>query len=369
MIFFSIPLKSIRILFFPSTVSASQNRVTNYKTNVMKKTLTLLLTLFTTLSMAQFPQKDLLFHFPFNGNMTDAGPNAITGNIMTTTSGGVTLDADKNNDPNKCYYFSGGYVDMGMNDKLTIGDSSFTFVAWICNTSYSGALSIFANNFGFLGGISIGLKNGVFFAAVGGGTMPNSISVNVVNDDKYRWNDWHHVAVVLNRATKKFCIYVDGVKRPLINDTSYGPYGGTITGNELDFTGLPLNLTSVNTNALGAYLANGRVYQNFLGLMDDVALYKRALSESEVTSIYSGVVGLAELTTEANGRVFLNDADQTVSVKGLVNMAELTVYGLNGTRLATTHATSIHVASLPKGLYILRVNDGSTTFTEKFRKR
>jgi hypothetical protein len=335
----------------------------------MKKTSTLLLVFFSTLSMAQIPQKDLLFYFPFNGNMTDAGPNAITGNIMTTTSGGVTLDADRNNNPNKCYYFGGGYVDMGMNDKLTIGDSSFTFVSWICNTSYSGTFSIFTNNFGFVGGLSVGLKNGVFFTAVGGGTMPNSISVNVVNDDKYRWYDWHHVAVVLNRSTKKFCIYVDGVKRPLINDTSYGPYGGTITGNELDFTGLPLNLTSVNTNALGAYLANGRVYQNFMGLMDDVALYKRALTEIEVTSIYSGVVGLAQHTTNANGRIFLNEAEQTVYIKGLDTKAELTVLGLNGIHLAKTHATSINIATLPKGMYILRVNDGSTVFTEKFRKR
>jgi hypothetical protein len=213
------------------------------------------------------------------------------------------------------------------------------------------------------------LRSGAVFTAVGGGSMPNSISVNVVNDDNYKWYDWHHVAVVLNRATKKFCIYVDGVKKPILNDTSYGPYGGTITGNELDFTGLPLVLTSVNTNALGAYLTNGRVYQNFLGWMDDIALYNRALSQSEITGVFSGTATLHEKPSNTSRRFYQNAMDGTIGIQGLSKNAELTVFDMNGVKVAASIASSINVSSLPKGLYILKVTDGTTTFSEKFNKQ
>jgi hypothetical protein len=334
----------------------------------MKLTITFLFALVTALSFAQIPQNGLIFYLPFNGNITDVGPNANTGNLMTTNSGGVTLDADKSNNPNKCYYFGGGYLDFGINDKLAIGENSFTFVAWFCQTTYSGIYSIFTNNLGFGGGMSIGLKSGAIFTAVGGGTMPNSISVNVVNDGNYRWNDWHHVAVVLDRSTKKFCIYVDGIKKPILNDTSYGPYGGTISGNELDFTGLPLNLTSMNTNAVGAYLANGRVYQNFLGLLDDIALYNRALSQSEITGIFSGTTALRENATNSNKRIFLNSTKEMVCIKGLETNAKLTVFNMNGVMVASSVGQAIHISNLPKGLYLLKVNDGTSTFSEKFTK-
>lgn len=137
----------------------------------MKNTITLLFVLISTLTLAQLPQNGLLFHFPFNGNMTDACPNAVSANLMTINSGSVTLDADKTNNPNMSSYFGGGYLDLGINDKLTLGDNSFSFVGWVCETNYQNVASIFTNNFGFVGGISIGLRNGAFFAAVGGGTM------------------------------------------------------------------------------------------------------------------------------------------------------------------------------------------------------
>lgn len=334
----------------------------------MNVAFTFIFTLFASLAVAQLPQNGLIFYLPFNGNINDAGPNANTGNIMTTTSGGVTLDADKNNNPNKCYYFGGGYLDFGINDKLAVGENSFTFAAWYCATSYLNVASIFTNNLGFGGGISIGLRNGGIYTAVGGGTMPNSISVNVINDDNYRWNDWHHVAVVLDRSTKKFCIYVDGVKKPILNDTSYGPYGGTISGNDLDFTGLPLNLTSMNTNAVGAYLANGRVYQNFLGLLDDIALYNRALSQSEITGIFSGTTALHENAFNSNKRLYLNSTNEMVCIKGLETNAKLTVFDMKGVKVASTIGNSLLISNLPMGIYLLKVNDGTNSFSEKFTK-
>jgi hypothetical protein len=335
----------------------------------MKNAMLLLFALFSTLSIAQVPQNGLLFYFPFNGDMNDAGPNANYGNLITTATGSVVLASDKKYNPTSSCNFTGGYLDFGMNDKMVVGDSSFTFSAWVCATSGNSVNTIFSNNFGFSGGLSIGMKSGNFYAAVCGGTMPNSISVNVVYDENDKWYTWQHIAVVLNRSTKKFCIYVNGVKRTIANDTSYGPYGGSISGNELDFTGLPLNLNSVNTNALGAYIANGRVYQAFLGYMDDVALYNRALSETEITGIYSGTTALHEHTFSPTRKIFLNPTDETVIVNGLDKNAELTVYNMSGVKLATIMAQSIDVSTLPKGIYFLKVDDGSTIFSEKFNKQ
>lgn len=330
----------------------------------MKKTLVhLLFALFTMLATAQLPQKGLLFHFPFNGSVWDVGPNKWYPNIITTKSGGVTLESDRNNSPSSCYSFTGGYIDMGMDEKMAVKDSSFTFLAWVIATSSNGATTIFSNNYGFFWGFSVGMNNGSVYAAVTGGSMPNSISVKVDYDINLMWYDWQHIAVVLNRSTNKFYIYVNGIKRPIANDTSLGPYGGTITGNELDFTGLPLNLTTLNGNVIGAYLAGGKVYQNFLGKIDDIALYNRALTESEISAVYAGSTALHPNTSS---RIFLNLKDGIASIKGLTRDAELTVFDLKGVKVTSSVGQYIHINSLPKGIYFLKINDGNTSFTEKF---
>ena len=335
----------------------------------MKKTLAFLLSL-TILSstFAQLPQKGLIFNFPFNGNINDVGPNKNTGNIITSGAGGITLDADRNNNPASSYFFSGGHLNFGNTDLMSVGDSSFTFSAWYCQTSYKDVATIYSNNYGFAWGMSIGVRNGSVYVAVCGGTMPNSISINVLDDANYKWYDWHHVAVVLDRTTKKCCVYVDGVKKNIANDTSYGPYGGTISGNELDFTGLPLNLTSSGTTAIGAYYVNYKMYQNFVGLLDDIALYNRALSVGEITGIYSGTVSLHESYSHPFYHVSLNLTGEELFVQGVGKTAELTIFDLNGVKIASSNANAIQVSNLSKGLYILRVKEGANVFTEKFSK-
>jgi len=335
----------------------------------MKFAFTLLLAFFTTVSIAQVPQKGLLFHFPFNGNIFDVSPNLLHPNLVTTNTGGIVLASDRNYNPSHCYNFTGGYLDLGMDEKLAVKDSSFTFVAWALLSSYQGVSTIFSNNFGFFWGLSVGMRNGSVYAAVSGGSMPNSISVNVPYDDNIKWNEWQHVAVVLNRSTNKFYIYVNGVKRPIANDTNYGPYGGTITGNELDFTGLPLNMTTLNGNVIGAYLAGGRVYQNFVGHLDDIALYNRALTENEITGIFSGTTALHKNSSNFSRQIYQNAVDGTIGIQGISKNAELTVFDLKGVKVASSMTSSMNVSTLPKGLYILKVTDGTTSFSEKFNKQ
>lgn len=88
-------------------------------------------------------------------------------------------------------------------------------------------------------------------------------STNVVFDDT-----WHHVALVDDRGSQK--VYVDGVLDPV--SFNYTP-AGTFT---------------VNTLTIGSLVRTTVATGNILnGLIDEVALWERALSQAEVQDVYN----------------------------------------------------------------------------------
>ena len=84
-------------------------------------------------------------------------------------------------------------------------------------------------------------------------------------------SQWHHAVGVYNATTGRVQLYVDG---DLI---------GTSTGS----------VTNVGTNDLPLRIGGGgTTIRNFKGLIDEVAMYNRTLSETEIEAIASnGLVG------------------------------------------------------------------------------
>jgi parallel beta-helix repeat protein len=198
-----------------------------------------------------------------NDGMLVNGPTWTTGQL------GSALDFDGVDD----------YVDIGLyNYGPEIG---FTWSAWI-NTDNSEQLDqcIFDHSDGantedmrlVINDSIVSCTGFVFLVDPSGGTRPLN--------DKVCWNPvagvqsrmWYHVVGVMDYASMKIQLYVDGVKK-----------------GESDWSGTPIN-RAMNGSIGNLNVSHSRPFF-FNGLIDEVAIYNQALSDEEVQRIYQNSAG------------------------------------------------------------------------------
>ncbi len=95
-------------------------------------------------------------------------------------------------------------------------------------------------------------------------------------------NQWYHIAGTYTEGSDTFTIYVDGIQQAQASAAGYPP------------TGTAPFLIGVDPSTAGT---------NFNGIIDDVRIYNRALSPSEVEVIAKGRLKYDSLTTPGNGLV------------------------------------------------------------------
>jgi len=162
------------------------------------------------------------------------------------------------------------YVEVPVSKGLQ-SQSALTLEAWIKCNSKSTAGAIIAKddttnrvfNLTVLESSS-GSANKVIFNIYSGGSAQSVTSTSVVAD-----GNWHHIAGTFEPSTKQV-IYVDGVAET--TDTSSIPSSIDLSTDEAS---TPIRIGSFENNAL-----------YFEGLLDEIKLYNRALSASEVLKNY-----------------------------------------------------------------------------------
>ena len=168
---------------------------------------------------------------------------------------------------------------------------------------------------------------------------------------------WHHLVAVLNKETNTSTVYADGVS---IFTNSL------VTSN---FSG--------NNLYLGSGGPNFAQYGNFTGLMDEVGVWNKALTQAEVSSLYAAGSGLSyPFSTTTNtlengiqGYWNLNDtswADATANHNNLTTVGSPTVVsgGLGGSNAAQLTSGSDYL-QFPAGLF--DVGGGSMTVSMWFK--
>ncbi len=120
---------------------------------------------------------------------------------------------------------------------------------------------------------------------------------------------WHHAVGIANRETNRLIFYGDGVQKSSVNITSLGSLG-----------------SAAGYMMLGKDASSANPY---MGYLDDIRIYNRALSFSEVTTLYSGIRSTgsgtyvlgADLTTTGNltinsGTLDVSSSNYNVTVGG-----------------------------------------------------
>jgi hypothetical protein len=176
---------------------------------------------------------------------------------------GNALDFDGTNDR---------YLDVGIVNPTGGGTSDWTISAWvqrlggfgtrqgIIGTKSAGAGSSAGWNFGFHDGAEANL---LFTVIANGASQINIVGATTVTD-----SNWHHVAVTLDRSGNGQP-YLDGVADG--SPTSISSFDGN-------------DISSSNTAAIAARNV-GSIQWEFIGRIDELRLYDRALSPSEILSL------------------------------------------------------------------------------------
>jgi hypothetical protein len=245
--------------------------------------------------------KGLVGHWKLNGNAKDSTPYGDYG----TPQGGSALAADRKGQANSSYHFDGSSdIDFGTSQHLVLGPH-FTESVWIkpeiTDTAYHGVLG-----YGLAGSASRSPSIYVYdktkiHTGFGDGNDWDSLITGPVLTE----NAWNYVVTTFDGTTYK--VYVDGRQVYSTND-----YAGVVP-----------------TNTPVRYA--GRVDNFFIGSIDDVRLYDRALSPDEIKNLYSSY----------NSQIYLGGSGKPGSVslgKGLVgrwkfhgNARDATPHSDNGT--------------------------------------
>jgi hypothetical protein len=230
----------------------------------MKKTLLVILIAAAPLCIfaqlpSYLPTDGLVGWWPFNGNANDESGNGNDGTVN-----GATLTSDRFGVASKAYDFQNSHIDLGNSPDFSLTPSGFTVSIWVHN--YSNVLG------GHILGKRMACSTPDFqyqIAAAGlptglvwGGATPNSLSV-INSGVLILPNQWRHIVGTFDGSI--WALYLDGI---LIEDIN-----SPITEN-------------INANLLVGKSGQCSFYD---GQLDDLAIYNRALTQEEITALYTGV--------------------------------------------------------------------------------
>jgi hypothetical protein len=244
---------------------------------MMKKILLFLFVAFTSLlGVAQVNlTQGLVAHYPFNGNANDQSGNGKNG-----VSNSVTLVNDRNGNPNSAYNFTSdlSYVSLP-STIITPSVAAVTICAWIkkaanWNTQTGSQIIYLGTGQGemkLVFGTNSTTNPNLFFIV----KLTNGSSYNV-NFGGGLTNNQDYFLVAKYVKGQNISLYVNNVL--VVQET--GTFSSTSIPNLDLFTNVNATESIIGgyNNATGGY--------RFKGIIDDVRIYNRALTNQELIALY-----------------------------------------------------------------------------------
>jgi hypothetical protein len=228
------------------------------KIKIMKKIILALVLISTTfLSHSQIPTDSLVGYWPFNKNALDE-----SGNNNDGVNSGAVITTDRFGNDSSAYYFnSADYINVDASSFPSSLNKGHTFSAWFkpdSNISTSGWRTLL-----FIGqntqndGIHIGYRHeaeGEY--RIHYGTYGDELD-STKNGKLF--NQWNHIVASYDSLSRK--IYLNG------------EFFGIDSFSSLNITNMAMKI--------------GRREDSFLGSLDDIRVYSRALDSTEIMSLYN----------------------------------------------------------------------------------
>lgn len=229
------------------------------------KSMAAIVLLFAAIGVADAGLMDgLALYLPFDGDTQDLSPNGTDG-----INSGVTWTNDAQGAPGNAAYFDGSGSQVYVSDTPSLDPDYLTLSFWFNLASFDEAREL-VNKIGSNGDISYGSEirgNTLYFRISADGTA--SGITDLAATTAVQVGTWYHFAGTYDGSEMR--VYLNG------NLEATTPKTGSVFDSSVDLR-------------IGRYdYFSGWVFQ---GAMDEVALWDRALTESEISQLY--VVGIPE---------------------------------------------------------------------------
>jgi hypothetical protein len=240
------------------------------------------------------PTNGLVGYWPFNGNANDESGNGNNGTVY-----GATLTSDRFGNVGKSMQFGQQqYIEVPTLRQNNI--NAYSISAWFkkpsSNANTDGAIVSGSYPGQTPGGfrLNIGTINR-FQWQIEDYPGQNGILQNGAGDNNnYCDNNWHFVVSTFSSpnglvSSSAFKIYIDGNLVHTISNRTNWPTWDTTTYAPINNG----NRSTIIGNSGGNYFGFSN---SFLGILDDIAIYNRALTQQEISQLYTRT--LTPSTTE-----------------------------------------------------------------------
>jgi subtilisin-like proprotein convertase family protein len=222
------------------------------------------------------PSSGLVAWWPGEGNANDISGNNNNGRPQNITY--------VNGEVGKAFHYDGSTSLITVPASTSLAVSNMTIECWIFPTDdgtprpvveYGGggqisSIALWINTTGGGGTVKGGLQAYV--------RTGNTAFVEVTDADPVvTTNQWNHLAFTVNAATLTGILYCNGVQ---VGSAVTFPAGSPVT--PINFGSAPVNLGYRDVNSLDLMAGT-----SFLGNLDEISIYNRALSASEIAAIYN----------------------------------------------------------------------------------
>ena len=293
------------------------------------------------------PTDGIVGWWPFNGNTNDESINDNNGTVN-----GATLTSDRFGNSNAAYNFNGqGNTISFLNTFVFNSNNNGSLSLWfkadgIPNTSYSTILfskSISGdfNRYNFYIQPPSFPSANTFRLAID--YREDNVSLHSLNDtplDYFNNGNWYNLIII--RVGSSYDLFINGLFYSTIQDNSSNPpssIGWIIGGNTI-----------------------GNLF--FMGSIDDIGMWNRALTQEEITSLYYGsALGINEVSNFNLFSVFPNPVQSEINVNTDSKLvgSVFTIYDNLGKAVKTGKInsvnTTIELNDLSGGIYTFSVGE------------
>lgn len=281
---------------------------------------------FTTLSPMAIAE------YTFNSTQND-----ITGSNPFTSVPSTAYVNDRNGNANSALNINNSPIQATI-PNLPYGNSARTIAFWAkTNVMYPDYNFTFsygtAGNNNACGG-SFNWTNVDFFG------YGNNLTAATANYS----NTWYFFTYTYDGSVAK--IYKNGVLL-----TSQSKNWNTLNNNDLFKLGVGV----------------GGETSNFNGAIDDLKIYNYVVSDAEISNLFTNnVLSASTFSSELSFSLYPNPATESFSIEMETELKSVEIYSLQGQKVLSSNAKNINVATLAKGIYLVRIEDeNNTTATQK----
>lgn len=234
---------------------------------------------------SQIPTNGLVGYYPFNGNANDESSNSNNGTVS-----GASLSSDRFSKTNKAYSFNGFSSYISLPNTYDFMPRSINFWFKATDADYSDWVSVFTSD---NPNLNKGLV-GVLLKKINGKYKMQMGVCNVLDTFDITLNTWHNINIY-SGSDNSIKFYLNG---QLLSSYTRKSYLTSVDG--------------LNKIIIGA--TRSAASRFFTGQIDDIRVYDRELTSTEISQIYNYTLNNEELTFKNNINVFPNPTDVNFTI-------------------------------------------------------